>query len=58
VAGRIRSIEKSKDLIGNRTHDLPACSIVPLINTGTVRNLEVISNKFNTDKVDTSVARF
>jgi hypothetical protein len=28
VAGRIRSIEKSND-IGNRTHDLPACGIVP-----------------------------
>jgi hypothetical protein len=29
VAGRIRSIEKSNDLIGNRTRDLPAFSIVP-----------------------------
>jgi hypothetical protein len=29
VAGRIRSIEKSSDLIGTRTRDLPACSIVP-----------------------------
>jgi hypothetical protein len=29
AAGRIWSIEKSNDLIGNRTHDLPACSIVP-----------------------------
>jgi hypothetical protein len=29
AAGRIRSIEKSNDLIGNRTRDLPACSIVP-----------------------------
>jgi hypothetical protein len=28
-AARIRSIEKSNDLIGNRTRDLPACSIVP-----------------------------
>jgi hypothetical protein len=26
---RIRSIEKFSDLIGNRTHDLRACSIVP-----------------------------
>jgi hypothetical protein len=25
----ITSIEKCSDLIGNRTHDLPACSIVP-----------------------------
>jgi hypothetical protein len=30
VAGRIRSTEKSRDLIGIRTRDLPACSIVPL----------------------------
>jgi hypothetical protein len=30
VAGRIRAIEKSSDLIGNRTHDLPPCSIVQL----------------------------
>jgi hypothetical protein len=29
VAGRIRTIEQSNDFLGNRTHDLPACSIVP-----------------------------
>jgi hypothetical protein len=29
AAGRIRSIEKSNDIIGNQTRDLPACSIVP-----------------------------
>jgi hypothetical protein len=29
AAGRIRSIEKCNDLIGNRTRDLEACSIVP-----------------------------
>jgi hypothetical protein len=29
VAGRIRSIEKSNDLIRNQTCDLPACSKVP-----------------------------
>jgi hypothetical protein len=28
AAGRIRSNEKSNDLLGNRTRDLPACSIV------------------------------
>jgi hypothetical protein len=28
-AGRIRSSEKSSDHTGNRTRDLPACSIVP-----------------------------
>lgn len=29
MGGRIRSIEKFKDLIGNRTRGLPVCSIVP-----------------------------
>jgi hypothetical protein len=29
AAGRIRSIENSNALIGNRTHNLPAYSIVP-----------------------------
>jgi hypothetical protein len=29
AAERIRSIEKSNDLMGNRTRDLPACNIVP-----------------------------
>jgi hypothetical protein len=29
VAGRVRSTENSTDLIGNRTRDLPTCSIVP-----------------------------
>jgi hypothetical protein len=29
AAGRIRSIEKSNYLIGNRARDLPACSTVP-----------------------------
>jgi hypothetical protein len=29
VAGRVRSIEKSNDLIGNQTCNLPACSIMP-----------------------------
>jgi hypothetical protein len=28
AAGMIRSIEKSNNLIGNRTHDLPASTIV------------------------------
>jgi hypothetical protein len=28
VTGRIRSIEQSKGLIGNRNRELPACSIV------------------------------
>jgi hypothetical protein len=29
AAGRIRSIGNSSDLIGNRTRDLPVCSIMP-----------------------------
>jgi hypothetical protein len=29
TAGKIPSIEKSNDLIGNRTHDITACSIAP-----------------------------
>jgi hypothetical protein len=29
AAGKIRSTEESNDLIGNRTSDLPACSIMP-----------------------------
>jgi hypothetical protein len=29
MAGKIRSIEKSSDLIGNGNHNLLACSIVP-----------------------------
>jgi hypothetical protein len=31
-AARIRSVEKSNDLIGNRIRDLPACSIVQCIS--------------------------
>jgi hypothetical protein len=29
VAGKISSIEKFNYLIGNQTHDLPVCRIVP-----------------------------
>jgi hypothetical protein len=29
VVGRIKSMENPKDAVGNRTHDLPACSPVP-----------------------------
>jgi hypothetical protein len=29
MAGRIKLIEKSNNFVGNRTRDLPACSIVP-----------------------------
>jgi hypothetical protein len=33
AAGRIRSTEKANDLTGNRTRDLPVCSIVPQLST-------------------------
>jgi hypothetical protein len=33
VAGRIGSTDKDNNLISNRTHDLPACSIVPQSTT-------------------------
>jgi hypothetical protein len=33
AAGRISSNEKFSNLIGNRTRDLPACSIVPQSTT-------------------------
>jgi hypothetical protein len=42
AAGRIRLIEKSNDLIGNRTRDLPARSVVPQPTTlklGILKNL-------------------
>jgi hypothetical protein len=29
AGGRIRSIEKSNDLVGNRTRELQTCSVVP-----------------------------
>jgi hypothetical protein len=29
AAGSMKSIEKFNDLVGNRTRDLPACSMVP-----------------------------
>ena len=29
VNGRIMSLKNSNDIIGNRTHDLPVCSVVP-----------------------------
>jgi hypothetical protein len=49
VAGRIRSIEKSSDLIGARTRNLPACSIVPQPTT-LPRELHLfIYSSFNDD---------
>jgi hypothetical protein len=48
ATGRIRSIEKSNDLIGNRTHDLTACSVVPQRNTlpRAPFNTQYLFNKF------------
>jgi hypothetical protein len=37
VAGRIRSIEKFSDFIGNRTRDLPASSHSASTNSATAR---------------------
>jgi hypothetical protein len=34
AAGRITSMKNSNATIGNRIHDLPACSALPHINTG------------------------
>jgi hypothetical protein len=42
AAGNIRSIEKSDDLTGNRTRDLPACSIVP--HSTTLSHAPVLSS--------------
>jgi hypothetical protein len=42
AAGRIRSTEKSNDLIGNRTRDLPACSIVPQPTTLPRANSKIV----------------
>jgi hypothetical protein len=42
VAGRIRPIEKSSDLIRNQTRDLLTCSIVP--QPTTLQHVPVFSN--------------
>jgi hypothetical protein len=49
VSGRIRSIEKSSDIIGNRTRDLPAFGIVPQPTT-LPRKEEVMEKKKNYKK--------
>jgi hypothetical protein len=46
VAGKIRSIEKSSEIIGNGTRDLPACSIVSQSTTiQRAPRLELCGNK-------------
>jgi hypothetical protein len=42
TAARIRSIEKSSDLIGNRTRGIPSCNIVPQPTTPPFRKHNVI----------------
>jgi hypothetical protein len=42
AAGRIRLIEKSDDVIGNRTCALPACSIVPPARTWLMRKWVIL----------------
>jgi hypothetical protein len=54
AAGRIRSIEKSNELIGKRTRDLPACSRVPQPTTlpRAPLILENQENKLDTPRVN------
>jgi len=54
VARRIMSMKNSNDTIGNRTHDLPACSAVPQPTAPprtptypiTILNFRVLAHKF------------
>jgi hypothetical protein len=48
-AGRIRSIKNCNNLIGNRTRDLPACSIVSQPTT-LPRALTVYTFKFRSEE--------
>jgi hypothetical protein len=45
AAGNIRSIEKSSELIGNRTRDLPACSTVPQSTTLPRAPIDIVKKK-------------
>jgi hypothetical protein len=47
AVGRITPIEKSNELIGNRTRDLPACSIVPQPTTLPRAGLRTVSHKIH-----------
>jgi hypothetical protein len=54
VAGRVRSIEKSNDLVEIRTHDLLACNIVPQLTTlphAPYNNRIIVGNGFGQCKV-------
>jgi hypothetical protein len=46
AARRVKSIEESNDLIGNRTRDLPACSIVPQPTTVPRDSTDVLYVKY------------
>jgi hypothetical protein len=50
AAGRIKSIEKSNDLIGNQTRDPPACSIVPQ-PTAVICTVQIIQANGSVPKV-------
>jgi hypothetical protein len=63
VAGRVRSIEKSNDLIGIQTHNLPACSTVPQPTTLPKHKLNMYIETtyfktLNTDKQRFSTIQF
>jgi hypothetical protein len=57
VAGRIRSIEKSNNLIGTETRDLLACSTVPQPTTlPSTYGLNACTNKCDYSEVTNTVA--
>jgi hypothetical protein len=51
AAGWIGSIEKSNDLIGNRTRDIPACSIVPQPTVHSLTPLRIHQVRFTHDPI-------
>jgi hypothetical protein len=56
ATGRIRSIEKSNGLIGNRTRDIPTCSIVPQPTKNIQKQSDVF--KCNRDEVCANFGQF
>jgi hypothetical protein len=56
-AGRIRWTVKSSELIGNRTRDLPACSIVPQTTTLPCAPIQELKHKLFKHAVMSSTAR-
>jgi hypothetical protein len=45
AAGRIRSIEKSNELVGNRTRDFPSCRMEPKRNTLQLLPLSIFTRR-------------